>query len=68
MLIGFCPQEIFENVNKAYEFLCSKKARSVDGPDPDNIVLILKSQSILFRRYKEGEYTVQSLLLPPTKV
>ena len=50
------PQEIFEKVNKAYEFLCSKKAKSVDGPDPDNIVLILKSQSILFKRYKSGRY------------
>ena len=47
-------QDIFEKVNKAYEFLCSKSSRTVQGPDPHNIVLILKSQSILFKRYKEG--------------
>ena len=41
-------------MNKAYEFLCSKDSRKVQGPDPHNIVLILKAQSILFKRYKEG--------------
>ncbi|KAL5005925.1 hypothetical protein ScPMuIL_017083 [Solemya velum] len=43
---------MFEKVNKAYEFLCSK-SRVTDGPDPENIVLILKAQSILFSRYKD---------------
>ncbi|XP_076821267.1 dnaJ homolog subfamily C member 13-like isoform X2 [Clavelina lepadiformis] len=46
-------REIFEAVNKAYEFLCSKKKRVIDGPDPRNVLLVLKAQSILFRRYKE---------------
>ncbi|KAK2561616.1 DnaJ-like protein subfamily C member 13 [Acropora cervicornis] len=46
-------RDIFEKVNKAYEFLCSKDSRKVQGPDPHNIVLILKAQSILFKRYKE---------------
>ncbi|XP_043196340.1 dnaJ homolog subfamily C member 13-like isoform X3 [Amphibalanus amphitrite] len=41
----------FEDVNRAYEFLCSRSARTVDGPDPHNIVLILRTQSILFSRY-----------------
>ncbi|BFZ15550.1 hypothetical protein BsWGS_18589 [Bradybaena similaris] len=45
-------REMFEQVNKAYEFLCSK-TKVKDGPDPQNIVLILKAQSILFSRYKE---------------
>ena len=45
---------MFEKVNKAYEFLCSKDSRKVQGPDPHNIVLILKAQSILFKRYREG--------------
>ena len=45
---------MFEKVNKAYEFLCTKSARIVDGPDPENIILILQAQSILFNRYKEG--------------
>ena len=46
-------QEIFEQVNKAYEFLCSR-AKITEGPNPHNIVLILKAQSILFSRYKDG--------------
>lgn len=47
-------QDMFEKVNKAYEFLCTKLARIVDGPDPENIILILKAQSILFNRHKQG--------------
>ncbi|KAH3718782.1 hypothetical protein DPMN_061589, partial [Dreissena polymorpha] len=45
-------REMFEQVNKAYEFLCSK-SKITDGPDPQNIVLILKAQCILFSRYRE---------------
>lgn len=48
---------MFEKVNKAYEFLCTKSARIVDGPDPENIILILKAQSILFNRHKQGLQT-----------
>ncbi|ESO09053.1 hypothetical protein HELRODRAFT_156562 [Helobdella robusta] len=44
-------REMFEKVNKAYEFLCSRVKLS-DGPNPENIVLILKSQSILFERFR----------------
>lgn len=47
-------REMFEKANKAYEFLCSKGVHR-DGPDPNNIVLILKAQSILFTRYSEGK-------------
>ncbi|XP_069504815.1 dnaJ homolog subfamily C member 13 isoform X2 [Ambystoma mexicanum] len=46
-------RDMFEKVNKAYEFLCTKSARIIDGPDPENIILILKTQSILFNRHKE---------------
>ncbi|XP_077081132.1 dnaJ homolog subfamily C member 13 isoform X1 [Siphateles boraxobius] len=46
-------RDMFEKVNKAYEFLCSKSARIVDGPDPENIILILKAQTILFNRHKQ---------------
>ncbi|KAG7262176.1 hypothetical protein CRUP_034712 [Coryphaenoides rupestris] len=46
-------RDMFEKVNKAYEFLCTKSARIVDGPDPENIILILQAQSILFNRYKQ---------------
>lgn len=41
-------------MNKAYEFLCSKDSKDHSGPNPDNIVLILRAQSILFSRYKIG--------------
>ncbi|XP_055920872.1 dnaJ homolog subfamily C member 13 isoform X1 [Eupeodes corollae] len=44
-------REIFEKVNQAYEFLCSRSVLSSGGPDPKNIVLILRTQSILFDRY-----------------
>ncbi|XP_043960500.1 dnaJ homolog subfamily C member 13-like isoform X1 [Gambusia affinis] len=46
-------RDMFEKVNKAYEFLCTKSARIVDGPDPENIILILKTQSILFNRHQK---------------
>uniref|UniRef100_A0A182PLV2 J domain-containing protein n=1 Tax=Anopheles epiroticus TaxID=199890 RepID=A0A182PLV2_9DIPT len=46
-------REIFERVNRAYEFLCSRNALNTDGPNPSNIVLILRTQSILFERYAE---------------
>jgi len=45
-------REMFEKVNKAYEFLCSA-AKIKDGPDPENIALILKAQCILFKRYSD---------------
>ena len=48
---------MFEKVNAAYEFLCSK-SRMVEGPDPNNIVLILRAQSILFSRYKDGALAI----------
>lgn len=51
----FHYQDIFERVNKAYEFLCSRTAHQVDGPDPRNILLVIRTQSILFSRYKDGE-------------
>ena len=46
---------MFEQVNKAYEFLCSR-SKVTEGPDPENIVLILKTQCILFARYKDGMF------------
>ena len=42
---------MFEKANTAYEFLCSRAAKASDAPDADNIVLILRAQSILFSRY-----------------
>lgn len=46
----------FEEVTQAYEFLCSRSSWCGDGPNPDNIVLVLKTQSILFARYSNGIY------------
>jgi DnaJ homolog subfamily C member 13 len=45
-------REMFEKVNKAYEFLCSA-IKVKEGPDPENIGLILKTQIILFKRYSD---------------
>lgn len=45
-------REVFVTINTAYEFLCSR-ALSSDGPSPNNIVLILQTQCILFGRYPE---------------
>ncbi|KAG4066888.1 hypothetical protein HA402_008990 [Bradysia odoriphaga] len=47
-------RDIFVKINLAYEFLCSRSVFSSDGPNPNNIVLILRAQSILFDRYSEG--------------
>ncbi|EDQ93103.1 uncharacterized protein MONBRDRAFT_17362 [Monosiga brevicollis MX1] len=46
-------REMFEQVNKAYEFVTAKENRSVDGPNPENIFLILRAQSILFKRHAD---------------
>ncbi|XP_065167125.1 dnaJ homolog subfamily C member 13 isoform X2 [Atheta coriaria] len=45
-------RERFEQVNQAYEFLCSRSSWR-DGPNPHNIVLVLQAQSILFHRYSD---------------
>lgn len=52
-------REIFEKVNQAYEFLCSRSVWSSGGPDPKNIVLILRTQSILFERYPDGKFIIE---------
>lgn len=46
-------REKFEMVNKAYEFLCSKSSWSDIDINTNNILLILKTQTILFKRYSE---------------
>lgn len=38
-------------MNKAYEFLVSTSKTRSEGPDPARIVLLLRTQSILFSRY-----------------
>ena len=49
-------RDIFESVNKAYEFLCSRSSKVTEGPDPNRIVLILNTQSILYKRYTDSEF------------
>ncbi|CAH0774017.1 unnamed protein product [Bemisia tabaci] len=44
-------REKFVLANKAYDFLCSRNSWLDNGPNPNNIVLILQTQSILFGRY-----------------
>lgn len=51
-------QDRFEAVNQAYEFLCSRNVWTGDGPNANNIVLILRTQTILFNRYSDGESRV----------
>ncbi|XP_064489524.1 dnaJ homolog subfamily C member 13-like [Ornithodoros turicata] len=46
-------REIFEKVNRSYEFLSDKSQRRADGPDPVNLILILKTQAILFSNHRE---------------
>lgn len=49
-------REMFEKVNEAYYFLCSNNHKTANGPDSQNIILILKTQSILFSRYNVELY------------
>lgn len=53
---GFTPQAMFEAVNKAYEFLCSRSAKRSKGADPVRVVLLLKTQAILFTRCAESKW------------
>jgi DnaJ family protein C protein 13 len=47
-------RERFEEANRAYEFLCSRYSMETGNPDPNRILLILRAQSILFKRYGYG--------------
>lgn len=49
-------REMFEKVNNAYYFLCSGDSKRSNGPDVQNIVLLLKTQSILFARHNVELY------------
>ncbi|XP_026689186.1 dnaJ homolog subfamily C member 13-like [Diaphorina citri] len=46
-------RDIFVRANKAYDFLCSRTCWQNNDPNPNNIVLVLRTQSILFHRYSE---------------
>jgi len=44
-------RDMFEKVNKSYEYITSQDARVTTGPRPENLVLCLRGQSILFSRF-----------------
>ena len=44
-------RDMFEKVNKSYEFITNQDARETSGPRPENLVLCLRGQSILFSRF-----------------
>lgn len=48
-------RERFEEANRAYEFLCSRYSTESTNPDPNRIVLVLRCQTILFKRYGYGK-------------
>ncbi|RNF26400.1 dnaJ-like protein subfamily C member 13 isoform X2 [Trypanosoma conorhini] len=56
----------FERVQRAYEFLASD-ARASNEPNPHNVALLLRTQSILFRRFSDAmrgyKYAGYGLLL-----
>ena len=56
-------RDMFEAVNKAYEFLCSRSSKVCEGPDPQRIVLILTTQSILYKRYADSKFDCLSICL-----
>ena len=59
-------RDMFERVNKAYEFLCAA-SKIQSGPSEFNVYLLLKAQTILYRRYKtllaEYKYAGYPLLI-----
>ena len=60
-------REIFEKIQKAYEYLSNERNRC-GGPDPINIMLILKAQIIVYRRFPqelaEYKYAGYPYLIP----
>ena len=72
-------REIFERIQAAYELLTAVRTQFVQGPDPVNVSLVVRTQAILYRRYsgtlepfKYAGYplllfTVQSCLDPLTE-
>jgi hypothetical protein len=45
-------RDMFEKVQKAYELLNAARPETAAGPDPINILLMVKTQCILFERHK----------------
>ncbi|KAK8790027.1 hypothetical protein WA158_006807 [Blastocystis sp. Blastoise] len=60
-------RDIFEKIQKAYELLSNERNKQ-GGPDPVNIMLILKAQRIVYRRFSkelaEYKYAGYPYLIP----
>lgn len=60
-------RELFEKIQKAYELLSNTRTRT-GGPDPVNIMLILKAQRIIYKRFSSKlaayKYAGYEYLLP----
>ena len=60
-------RETFEKIQKAFELLSNTRTRT-GGPDPVNIMLILKAQRIIYKRFPEKlaeyKYAGYEFLLP----
>ena len=60
-------RETFEKIQKAFELLSNTRTRT-GGPDPVNILLILKAQRIIYKRFPEKlaayKYAGYEFLLP----
>lgn len=65
-------REVFEKIQLAYELLSSARPQAVIGPDPVSIDLLLRTQCLLFRRFKTElapyKYAGYRLLLQSLKI
>ncbi len=63
---------MFEKIQRAYELLSSARPQAIIGPDPVSIDLLLRTQCLLFRRFKTElapyKYAGYPLLLQSLKV
>lgn len=46
-------RDMFEKIQKAYEMLSASKPEMATGPDPHRVLLMVKTQCILFKDYQE---------------
>lgn len=62
-------RETFEKISAAYELLTTARPEAASGPDPVAILLMIRTQSILFKRFSKDlapyKYAGYPLLLAP---
>ena len=65
-------RDVFEKIQRAYELLSSARPQAITGPDPVSIDLLLRTQCLLFRRFKSElapyKYAGYPLLLQSLKL